>query len=75
MKVGIVTINDFNNYGNRLQNYAVQEVLKKLGNDAITLRNIPLLNTKKMFAFRYLKYLLLNKNKKEVSERDKCFIS
>ncbi len=73
MKVGIVTINDFNNYGNRLQNYAVQEVLKKLGNDAITLRNIPLLNTKKMFAFRYLKYLLLNKNKKEVSERDKCF--
>ena len=30
-KIGIVTINDYNNYGNRLQNYAVQEVIKSLG--------------------------------------------
>ena len=29
-KIGIITINDYNNYGNRLQNYAVQEVLKSL---------------------------------------------
>ena len=28
-KVAILTINDDGNYGNRLQNYAVQEVLKK----------------------------------------------
>ena len=28
-KVAILTINDDNNYGNRLQNYAVQEILKK----------------------------------------------
>lgn len=27
-KVGIITINDYNNYGNRLQNYALQEVVK-----------------------------------------------
>lgn len=27
-KVGIITINDYNNYGNRLQCYAVQEILK-----------------------------------------------
>ena len=30
-KIGILTINDYNNYGNRLQNYAVQEVLLKQG--------------------------------------------
>lgn len=28
MKIGIVTIMDYTNYGNRLQNYAVQQVLK-----------------------------------------------
>lgn len=30
-KIAILTINDYNNYGNRLQNYATQEVLKKQG--------------------------------------------
>lgn len=30
-KIGIITMNGYNNYGNRLQNYAVQEVLKALG--------------------------------------------
>ena len=30
-KVGIVTIFDLNNYGNRLQNYAVEQILKKCG--------------------------------------------
>lgn len=30
MKIGIITINDFNNFGNRLQCYAVQEYLKKM---------------------------------------------
>lgn len=31
MKIGIVTIIDYMNYGNRLQNFAVQEVLKLFG--------------------------------------------
>jgi hypothetical protein len=30
-KVGIITLNGYFNYGNRLQNYALQEVLKSLG--------------------------------------------
>lgn len=30
-KAGILTLNGYNNYGNRLQNYATQEVLKELG--------------------------------------------
>ena len=38
-KVGIITINDNDNYGNRLQNYAVQQVLKKLDCDVETIRN------------------------------------
>lgn len=38
MKVGIVTIVDYTNYGNRLQNYAVYYILeKKLGCKAVTL--------------------------------------
>lgn len=30
-KVAIFTLNGYSNYGNRLQNYATQEVLKDLG--------------------------------------------
>ncbi len=36
-KVGIITIDDSTNYGNRLQNYAVQKILKKMGFEPITL--------------------------------------
>lgn len=38
MKVAIITITDGQNYGNRLQNYALQEVLKKLGMEVLTLK-------------------------------------
>ncbi|EOD00107.1 polysaccharide pyruvyl transferase family protein [Caldisalinibacter kiritimatiensis] len=38
-KIGLFTINDYNNYGNRLQNYAVQEYLKSLGFEVETIRN------------------------------------
>ena len=37
-KVGIMTIYDENNYGNRLQNYAVQTTLRKRGFDVETIR-------------------------------------
>lgn len=37
-KIGIMTIYDENNYGNRLQNYAVQTVLKKMGFDVETIK-------------------------------------
>lgn len=39
-KVGILTINDYNNYGNRLQNYATQEVLKLFGLTVKTIVNL-----------------------------------
>ena len=43
--IGIVTINDYNNYGNRLQNYAVQSVIKKMYNSNINV--ITIVNGKK----------------------------
>jgi len=35
-KIAILTLNGYHNYGNRLQNYATQEVLKSLGFDVET---------------------------------------
>lgn len=40
-KVGIITICDYSNYGNRLQNFATQEVLKSLGCQVETIKNAP----------------------------------
>lgn len=40
-KVGIVTIVDYTNYGNRLQNYAMQEIFKELGFSVETIKNHP----------------------------------
>lgn len=39
MKVGIVTITELDNFGNRLQNYALQSVLEDMGAEAETLPN------------------------------------
>ena len=50
-KIAIVTINN-SNYGNRLQNYAVQETLKKVKVKSITIKNISLMN-KKTGIFNY----------------------
>lgn len=36
-KIAIVTINDTNNYGNRLQNYALQEFIKRFGFECETI--------------------------------------
>lgn len=37
-KIGIITLHGYFNYGNKLQNYASQEVLKSLGCDSISIR-------------------------------------
>lgn len=39
-KIALYTIQSIN-YGNRLQNYATQEIIKSLGYDVVTLRNSP----------------------------------
>ena len=38
MKIAIITITDGQNYGNRLQNYAMQQLLKKTGANVCTLQ-------------------------------------
>ncbi len=74
-RVGIITINDFNNLGNRLQNYAVQEFLKKHNCDAITIKNSYEYNNKNKFLYFKLKDLAkkILKRKKKVTGREKFF--
>mgnify|MGYP004454969111 FL=1 len=71
-KIGIITINDNNNYGNRLQNYAVQTYLKKLGFDVETLKNKEPYNEKKKYVFRVIKNVIKG-NKRIKDERLKRF--
>lgn len=40
-KIGIITICDYKNYGNRLQNYASQEIFKEMGYNVETIVNKP----------------------------------
>lgn len=39
MKIGIVTITELSNFGNRLQNYALQTILESMGNTVETIPN------------------------------------
>lgn len=43
MKIGIVTPFDSRNFGNRLQNYALQQVLLRYADEVITIKNKPAL--------------------------------
>ncbi|MGI6382041.1 MAG: polysaccharide pyruvyl transferase family protein [Tissierellaceae bacterium] len=55
-KIGLVTIVDYKNYGNRLQNYATQQVLSSMGCSVTTILNKPIKkaeeNVKKNFVER-----------------------
>ena len=50
MKVGIVTIFDNNNLGNRLQNYALQQVLLRYADQVVTMKNKPWYSKKSRIA-------------------------
>lgn len=74
-KVGIITIYDEDNYGNRLQNYAVQIILEKLGFQVETIRNINVIDgidyleeAKKVLPDRRKRFLEFNENYINVSE-------
>lgn len=47
IKAGIITIVDLTNYGNRLQNYAVSEVLKRMGIETETIHVMECTKTEK----------------------------
>lgn len=50
MKVGIVTVFDNNNHGNRLQNYALQQVLLRYADQVVTMKNKPWYSKKSRIA-------------------------
>lgn len=54
-RIGILTIIDNDNYGNRLQNYSVQKVLMKYDFYVETILNEPFSNTKKNYLLRMIK--------------------
>ena len=54
MKIGIVTLYGEFNYGNRLQNYALQMILEALGNDVSTIVAIDKQTPIKHFLKKYL---------------------
>ncbi|MFW5445850.1 polysaccharide pyruvyl transferase family protein [Aerococcus urinaeequi] len=56
MKIGIITLNGYFNYGNRLQNYALQETLEEQGVEVETIR------------FSLKKKTFLTKSKKILSD-------
>ena len=58
MNIGIITINDDNNYGNRLQNYATQMFLRKLDLNPITIRNSIRLNKNQKDLKYFLKFVI-----------------
>lgn len=39
LKIAILTIVDYSNYGNRLQNYALQTLLQNMGHEVLTVKN------------------------------------
>lgn len=73
-KIGVITINDFNNYGNRLQCYAVQRYLENMG---YRVENIYNCNRKDGFIINCARtlYHYINdfKNRKTVAARERNF--
>lgn len=69
MKIGIVTITELDNFGNRLQNYALQRVLMDLGLDVETIPNYI------VFKYRKSKRWRLNQLKKGIRNKDCSVIS
>lgn len=54
IKIGIITIYDNNNYGNRLQNYATQQVIYKYNIEPVTIKNSIVTNKKENSKLLYI---------------------
>lgn len=77
MKVGLVTITELDNFGNRLQNYALQQVLQEFGHTVETIPNLIIYKKRKNFLYKTMlkiyglfKWLAL-KNRDVISELEK----
>lgn len=76
VKCAIITMTN-SNVGNRLQNYATQEVLKKHGLEPITIRNITMLDKKKSvanYAIRMMASLIRRKDFVDTKNKENCFL-
>ena len=62
-RIAIFTLYDNTNYGNRLQNYAGQEILKSMGYQVETIVDIPNKTRFKTWIWRKLYFLQQVKNK------------
>lgn len=73
-KIGVITINDFNNYGNRLQCYAVQRYLENMG---FLVENIYNENTNDNavinFGKKWIRYLRNFSKRKTIAVRNQNF--
>ena len=65
-KIGIITLHGYHNYGNRLQNYALQEIIKSLGYEVDTIIIKSCKNTNRHITEK-LKKIFRNSPKKNIS--------
>ena len=72
-KIGIITINDNNNYGNRLQNYAVQKIIENMGEKAYSIENYIQYNSRKHFLLKKIRYRNFSRNFSENNIRAERF--
>ena len=56
-KIGIVTITELDNFGNRLQNYALQEILKRKNFEVETVRNLIVYGNRKKKLYKITELL------------------
>ncbi len=70
MRIGIVTITELENFGNRLQNYALQETLKSLGAEVDTIPNYITYKHRKNKKWQLEQFLkgLKNRSRSQLSE-------
>lgn len=73
MKAGILTIIDNDNYGNRLQNYAVQNVLLKEFDNIETIKNDAFSNTREKYLLRKIRNISKNNTYSNNPNRKKNF--
>ena len=52
MKIGIITLFDSNNFGNKLQNVALQNILRQYADEVVTIKNKPTFKSIKEKIFR-----------------------
>lgn len=73
MKVGIITIIDNDNYGNRLQNYATTSFLKQMDIEVETIRNDARFNSKSRFVVNKIKNIFKKDKENQNINRIKKF--